>query len=166
MTTEITETTETSLQPVKLDRAALRTPDGMPTPAGWHYLSQHLGALMDSKTREGRGGMKFDYVTARQVQDRLDECVGPGNWSTRYKVLYHDPRRNIVVMECQLTIFGVTKADSGTNNNPDIPEYLPCNQEVHGSFLDKESGSIGVRIPIGKPSHSRPRIPTHSNVRR
>src|SRR6516225_7940386 len=94
----------------KVERAELVGPDGRPTSAGWHYISRSLAQEMASKTRDGRGGMRFNYITARQVQDRLDDCVGPGNWATQYKVLYHDPRKNIVVIECRLTLFGVTKA--------------------------------------------------------
>jgi|SRR6185437_7025031 len=112
--------------------------DGKPTVAGWHYIQARLSETMDFQLRDGRGGQKFKYIDARQVQDRLDEVVGPGNWSTKFKVLYHDPERNNVVVECQLTIFGVTKADTGSNNAPDIDRFVPAKQGDYGSFTDSD----------------------------
>jgi len=64
---------------------------------------------MPTHTRPGRGGRAFEYVTASQVAQRLDETVGPGNWSSRLQLLGHEPW----TMLCELTIFGVTKTDVG-----------------------------------------------------
>lgn len=63
--------------------------------------------------RKGEGGMTFAYINARQVQARLDEAVGPNNWDTAYRVI--DPERWAV--ECQLTIYGVIRADVGYPNS-------------------------------------------------
>lgn len=44
-----------------------------------------LAEPMDYKTRPGPGGTTLSYITARQVQDRLDEVCGPENWSNEFK---------------------------------------------------------------------------------
>jgi hypothetical protein len=49
-------------------------------------------------------GIALCYIDARDVENRLDEVVGVGNWETRYE--YHG---NTCV--CYLTIDGVTKAN-------------------------------------------------------
>jgi hypothetical protein len=93
--------------------------DGTPTSVGWRKIGERLRAPMDDvKQRPGRGTQKFDYVTARQVADRLDDVVNPGNWETRFCVL--DPGKQVV--ECTITIFGQHKSDVGYPNNPSRPE--------------------------------------------
>jgi hypothetical protein len=96
----------------------LITPDGRPTAAGWRKIGEQLRRVMDVKQRPGRGTQKFDYVTARQVADRLDAVVGPGNWETRFVVLDFTKQ----VVECTVTIFGQNKSDVGYPNNPSRPE--------------------------------------------
>ena len=119
--------------------------DGNVVKDGWRALALALQVEMPVRKRKGRGGMTFDYITARQVQDRLDDVIGPGRWSTKYNVLYHDPARNTVVVECQLTISGVTKADTGSNNNPDIPEYLPVLDNTGKPIIDQQTGEVKER---------------------
>ena len=145
MTTEELATREEE-QLVPKEKPQLIKEDGTPTPAGWHFIQRKLSQEMDSKQRQGRGNMQFSYITARQVQDRLDECVGPGNWSTEYRLLHHNAERNVVVVECRLTIFNVTKADSGTNNNPDIERYIKCQSGDFGAFID-EHGVLVKKNP-------------------
>lgn len=89
-------------------------PDGTPTTETWRKIGALLRQGMPVLTRAGRGGNKFDYVTATQVADRLDTVLGPGTWSTRFVVLDRDK----AIVECTLTIFGVSKADVGYPNNP------------------------------------------------
>jgi hypothetical protein len=120
-------------------------PDGTPTSAGWHAIASALQGLIESKTRAGRGGMQFSYITARQVQDKLDEVVGPGNWSSEYKLLHHDTKKNIVVVECTLTVFGVSKSDVGYNNNPDIEEYIPVIGQDGKPVTDTNTGEVKYR---------------------
>ena len=39
------------------------------------------------KTKPGRGGGTFSYVTARTVMNRLDQAVGPENWRDDFREL-------------------------------------------------------------------------------
>lgn len=91
---------------------------GYPTPAGWRTIGNRLQAPMATHTRPGRGGRSFEYVTASQVAQRLDETVGPGNWSSRLQLLGSEPW----IVLCELAIFGVTKTDVGYSNAPDSEE--------------------------------------------
>lgn len=96
----------------------LMLPDGRPTALGWRKIGEHLRKPMDVKQRPGRGSQKFDYITARQVADRLDTVIGPGNWETRFMVVSSEK----AVVECTITIFGQEKSDVGYPNNPGKPE--------------------------------------------
>lgn len=95
-------------------KEALVDVDGRPTKEGWRKIGEMFQKPMPTKERPGRGG-KFKYITARQVQDRLDRVVGPGNWSTYFEVL--DRAEHVV--ECRLHVFGIAKADVGYSNAPD-----------------------------------------------
>jgi hypothetical protein len=98
--------------------ADLVNPDGTPTPAGWRKIGDQFRKEMPVKQRKGRGNQQFDYVTARQVADRLDTVIGPGNWETHFLVI--DSEKQVV--QCTLVIFGQRKADVGYPNNPGRPE--------------------------------------------
>ena len=89
-------------------------PDGQPTKAGWRRMGEELRKEMPTKKRPGRGG-QFDYITARQVQERLDRVVGPGNWECFFNVIdLTGP-----AVQCSILVFGVSKSDVGYSNNPD-----------------------------------------------
>jgi len=102
------------------DEPSLVKVDGTPTAQGWRLIGKRLRERdgFTIKSRKGRGNQSFDYITARQVADRLDQVIGPGNWETRFRVL--DEAK--AVIECTLTIFGQNKSDVGYPNNPGRPE--------------------------------------------
>lgn len=60
----------------------------------------------------GKGGKKFDYITARHVMNRLDSVVGPENWRDEYR----EVGEGGVVCTLYLRINGewVGKSDVGT----------------------------------------------------
>ena|SRR2546425_4866805 len=89
-------------------------PDGTPTAAGWREIGKNLRKPMPSKQRPGRGGT-FSYIDARQVMNRLDAVVGPGNWENRFRII----DASMHVVECTISIFGISKTDVGYSNNPD-----------------------------------------------
>src|SRR5207249_11621795 len=99
------------------DRAKepLITADGRPTPRGWRRVGELLAVPMPTRSFTGRGGQRFEYVTARQVAKRLDDVVGPGNWSDSYRVLSMEPW----IVECTLTVCGVAKSDVVYSNTPE-----------------------------------------------
>lgn len=73
-------------------------------------VHQALLAPFDNEMIEVREG-KFFYVDARAVQRRLDDVVGPMNWSFTYEVL-HAEQGGVVIKGC-LSVFGILKCDAG-----------------------------------------------------
>src|SRR5438552_15701021 len=79
-------------QPVCKDCGEVLSPelvgtDGKPTPAGWREIGRRLAAAMPTRTFNAGKRGTFEYITARQVQLRLDQVVGPGNWSTTVHIV-------------------------------------------------------------------------------
>ncbi len=64
---------------------------GRPTRFGWRKIGELLRKPMQTRERKGPGGRMLAYITARDVQNRLDGVVGPGNWSTSFRVLSQEP---------------------------------------------------------------------------
>ena len=118
----------------------LANPDGTPNKEGWRRIGENFRKPMPAKQRTGRGGMKFDYITARQVQDRLDKVLGPGHWSTRYRLI--DP--NGPAVECTLTIFGVSKADIGYSNNPDAEHETEPLKAAYSDAFKRAAVHFGI----------------------
>lgn len=54
------------------------------------------------------------FVDARNVMERLDRAVGPGGWHDAYEVISIDAGGYVV--QCSLTVLGVTKADVGDSS--------------------------------------------------
>jgi hypothetical protein len=73
---------------------------------------------------ESKGG--GPYVDARSVAERLDEAVGPGSWSTSFRLI--DAASGAV--ECVLTIHGVAKSDLGYPNEAIGFKRLPTEEEI------------------------------------
>lgn len=72
------------------------------------------GATPRSEIKKDPNGL--DYVTARYVMNTLDSVVGPGNWSDSYQVMRVMDRNDGTekwVVECTITVFGVSKTDVG-----------------------------------------------------
>jgi hypothetical protein len=122
----------------------LLTDEGVPTSSGWRVVGDRLRRTMPTKERAGRGGNTFQYVTAKQVMERLDEVVGPGNWSTHYFVI----NPVVPIVECTLTVFGVAKAGAGMCNSPEKPE-LEAAKSAYSDALKRAAVSWGVGRFIG-----------------
>lgn len=113
--------------------------DGTPTAKGWREINRRLQQPMPVKKRKGRGNLEFSYITARQVQDRLDAVVGPGNWSSRFRIIDSEHK----AVECTLTIFGISKADAGYSNNPEAPEFIEAkNRQTGERITDETTGEV------------------------
>lgn len=119
--------------------------NGQPTSLGWRKIGEQLRAPMPSKQRRGRGGMAFSYIDARQVMDRLDTVVGPGNWSDHYFAHANG------AVECTLTIFGVSKSDVGYSNNPDAePEDPQFEHEPLKAAYSDAFKRAAVKFGVGR----------------
>jgi hypothetical protein len=102
--------------------------EGRPTAAGWRRIGDLLRKPMPTRERKGPGGRMLSYITARDVQNRLDGVVRPGNWSTSYRVLDMDR----AIVQCRLEVFGVRREEIGYPNSVDDPE----DEALKSSFSD------------------------------
>jgi hypothetical protein len=65
--------------------------------------------LPKTLTKDGSKAMAIPYIDARAAMNRLDEVVGPGNWSFDWDPVCDDPTK----VKGKLTVLGVTKCDVG-----------------------------------------------------
>lgn len=83
------------------------------------FAAEMVSWKAQATTRDGSKAMAVAYVDARAVADRLDETVGPENWSDQYSVLGEQTGSfgKEVVVACRLTVLGVTKEDVGVGED-------------------------------------------------
>ena len=62
---------------------------------------------VQSTTKDKKGGLIVCYLDARDIMDRLDDCEVV--WTDTYRIVSQTPS----VVECSLTVDGVTKTDVG-----------------------------------------------------
>lgn len=80
------------------------------------------------------------YITARDVQKRLDGVVGPGTWSTSFRVPTQEPW----VVECTLTVCGASRADVGYSNAPDSKDEMEPAKVAYSDSLKRAAVGFGV----------------------
>lgn len=117
--------------------------DGKPTAGGWRWIGRKFREEMRTYSAKKPGGVR-DYITARQVAERLDTIVGPGNWSTDWSVVRAD---HPVVVRYVLSVFAVQRADCGYSNNPDaVDEFVEAVDRQTGQRLvDPKTGEVQMR---------------------
>jgi hypothetical protein len=103
----------------------------------WIEIEKALKADMEYKERIQEGRI-LSYIDARQVMDRLDMVVGPENWKDEYALISVEP----VVVECKLTILGVTKSDVGYSE--------PSSSEPYKSAYSDALKRAAVKFGIGR----------------
>ena len=118
----------------------LSNPDGTPTREGWRKIGEMFQKPLAHKQRKGPGGMTFDYVTARQVAERLDRVIGPGNWQTTFQVL--DLEKHVV--QCTLSVFSVIKADVGYPNEPDSDREKEPLKAAYSDAFKRAAVQFGI----------------------
>jgi len=123
--------------------------DGKPTAAGWREIGKRLAAIMPVRTFDAGKRGRFEFITARQVQQRLDQVVGPGNWSTNVQIIRSEHPVSALV---ELCIFGVKKADVGYSNNPDAedPEDKSYETEPLKAAVSDAFKRAAVQWAIGR----------------
>lgn len=76
-------------------------------------IEWRVGATNSDKSR----GTALPYMTARAIQDRFDEAVGPGGWEAKYRVVETEvANRKMAAMFCAISLYidgkWVTKEDA------------------------------------------------------
>jgi hypothetical protein len=113
-----------------------------PTPAGWRFIGRKFREPMPTRSAKKPGGAR-DYITARQVQERLDAIVGPGNWASDLRVVRSEHPVAVAVGIC---VYGVWKWDVGYSNNPDqVDEYVERTDQQGKRVVDEVTGEVQMR---------------------
>jgi hypothetical protein len=113
-------------------------PDNKPTAAGWRWIGRKFREPMATRSARKPGGTR-EYITARQVQDRLDAIVGPGNWSSQQRVVRAE---HPVSVAAGIGVFGVWKWDLGYSNNPDaVDEWIEEVNKANGEVQQRRNPS-------------------------
>ena len=82
------------------------------------FHSYYVGWKAQATNRDKTRALAVAYIDARTVMDRLDQVVGPGNWSDTYRLVSAGDGEFAV--ECTLSLFGVPKAYTRPpNESPD-----------------------------------------------
>jgi len=92
----------------------------------------------DRRYPDGTRGLMVEYIDARNVMERLDSVVGPENWSDTYRTL--DAQK--VVVECTLTVLGVSHSDAGYPNGGSPDEELY--KSAYSDALKRAAVKFGV----------------------
>lgn len=106
------------------------------------YINVKPGA-----TSESGYGMMLWFIDARAAMSRLDEIVGPENWSFTWQPL--TTLDNKIAIHGKLTVLGVTKEDVGEAQD----ESEPYKSAVSDSFK-----RCAVHFGLGRYLYSMPQI--------
>ena len=85
---------------------------------------------------------KFHYIEARAVMSRLDEVVGPGNWSFEFELLHQQAEG--VVAKGSLTVLGVTKQDAGEHWRAGDRDKVEVYKSAASDALKRCAAHFGV----------------------
>lgn len=66
------------------------------------FPSANISWRVGAKSEDGTRGQALPYIDARDVQNRLDDTVGPGNWRNRFTEVIADGR--IIAVRCVLSL--------------------------------------------------------------
>ncbi|RME59134.1 MAG: hypothetical protein D6790_11035, partial [Caldilineae bacterium] len=146
--------------PPKARKRSSPPPAAFPTPAtgvsAWSkqvaeallapFPVEMVGWKAQATTKDGSRAMAVAYIDSRAVQDRLDAVVGPENWSDSYRVLGEQHSAGVleIVVECRLTVLGVTKSDVGAG-------------EDHKSAYSDAFKRAAVKMGVGRYLYALPK---------
>jgi len=88
------------------------------------------------------------YINARDVMERLDRTVGPGAWSDMYRIVTSGEAE---VVECTLTVLGVSKTDVGEIGTSSYTNKLK-------SGYSDAIKRAAIKFGIGRYLYSLPKI--------
>lgn len=116
------------------------------TPFHSYYVGWKAQATSKDKTR----ALAVAYIDARTVMDRLDQVVGPGNWSDTYRLISAGDGE--FAIECTLALFGVCKSDVGIAEEEDDGSSASISKSAYSDALKRAAVKWGIgrylyRIP-------------------
>ena len=94
------------METISMSHPSMFTPelvDQLRAPFDWRVIEVRPGSVR----RDGTGALALAYAAPRVYEERLDDVVGPENWSVEFAP-WGETR-----LICRLTIFGVVKCSTG-----------------------------------------------------
>ena len=110
--------------------------DGTPTPRGWRKIGELLRKPMQTRERKGPGGRMLAYITARDVQNRLDGVVGvPASTSSA-----RSPGSSSARSPCAAPVALML----ATPNAPDSEDEMEPARAVYSDALNRAAVGFGI----------------------
>lgn len=82
-----------------------------------HFSAKDVDFRPGATTKDKTKAIGLAYVDKRVYEDRLDQFVGPENWSVEYRAI---GEKAII---CRLTIYGIVREDVGEYTGDDLATY-------------------------------------------
>jgi hypothetical protein len=106
------------------------------------FHSYYVGWKAQATNRDKTRALAVAYIDARTVMDRLDQIVGPGNWSDTYRLISAGDGE--FAIECTLTLFGVPKSDVGTADEDDDGSQASLSKSAYSDALKRAAVKWGI----------------------
>jgi hypothetical protein len=104
--------------------------------------SYYVGWKAQATNRDKTRALAVAYIDARTVMDRLDQVVGPGNWSDTYRLVSAGDGE--FAIECTLALFGVQKSDIGTADEDDDGSQASLSKSAYSDALKRAAVKWGI----------------------
>lgn len=109
------------------------------------FSSDSISFLPKGKPTKNGDILALAYIQARDVMNRLDDVVGPGNWSFDWTPMNADGK----AVKGTLTVLGVTRSDVGESDKEEEPWK---------SAVSDALKRVGVQFGIGRFLYELPQV--------
>ena len=106
------------------------------------FHSYYVGWKAQATSKDKARALAVPYIDARTVMDRLDQAVGPGNWSDAYRLI--SAGNGEFAIECTLSIFAVPKSDVGTADEADDGSQASLSKSAYSDALKRAAVKWGI----------------------
>lgn len=106
------------------------------------FHSYYVGWKAQATSKDKTRALAVAYIDARTVMDRLDQVVGPGNWSDTYRLISAGDGEFSI--ECTLALFGVPKSDVGIAEEEDDGSQASLSKSAYSDALKRAAVKWGI----------------------
>jgi hypothetical protein len=106
------------------------------------FHSYYVGWKAQATSKDKTRALAVAYIDARTVMDRLDQVVGPGNWSDTYRLISAGDGE--LAIECTLALFAVQKSDVGTADEQDDGSQASLSKSAYSDALKRAAVKWGI----------------------
>jgi hypothetical protein len=106
------------------------------------FHSYYVGWKAQATSKDKTRALAVAYIDARTVMDRLDQVVGPGNWSDTYRLISAGDGE--FAIECTLALFGVCKSDVGIAEEENDGSQASLSKSAYSDALKRAAVKWGI----------------------